>query len=175
MKHRSRWLGGVGAAALLLVSATAVLGYAGQVAGTVTITTGPVTCTAPVVITATVLETGTNSPIEGQPVNFGFQTSVTGDTISASSAVTNALGVATTTVSLACVQGNRTIFGVADDARGSGVLGLTFTPAPSASAAPAAGLPNTSTDGMEIPALFAAVLAFASGGLLLRRYAFTTR
>ena len=172
MKHRSRWLGGVGAAALLAVSATAVLGYAGQVAGTVTITTGPVTCTAPVVVTATVLETGTNSPIEGQPVNFGFQTSVTGDTISANSAVTNALGVATTTVSLACVQGNRTIFGVADDARGSGVLGLTITVAPST---PAAGLPNTATEGMEIPALLVAAGAFASGGFLLRRYAFTAR
>ena len=168
MKHRSRLLGGLGAGVLLLVSATAALGYAAQVAGTVTITTGPITCTAPVVITATVLETGTNSPIEGQTVNFGFQTSVTGDTISANTAVTNASGIATVTVTLACTPGNRTIFGVADDVRGSGVLGLTFSPAPSASSAPAAGLPNTSTGGSEIPALIAAVVALGSGGFVLR-------
>lgn len=173
MKNRSRWLGGLAAAGLVLATATAAFGYAGQVAGTVTITVGTVTCTAPVTITATVLETGTNSPIEGQPVNFGFQSSMTGDTISANTGTTNAAGQATTTVSLACVQGNRTVFGVADDARGSGVLGLTFTPAPSA--APVAGLPNTSTDGMEIPALIAVALALGSGAFLLRRYAFAPR
>lgn len=173
MNHRSRWLGGLAAVAILLATATAAFGYAGQVAGTVTITVGAVSCTAPVVVTATVLETGTNAPIEGQPVNFGFQSSVTGDTISANTSTTNAAGQATTTVSLACTQGNRTVFGVADDARGSGVLGLTFTPAPSA--APAAGLPNTSTDGMEIPALLASALALASGAFLLRRYAFIAR
>ena len=172
MTHRTKGLAGLAATALLLVSATAAFGYAAQVAGTVTITTGPITCTAPVVITATVLETGTNLPIEGQTVNFGFQTSVAGDTISANSAVTNALGVATTTVQLACVTGNRTIFGVADDVRGSGVLSLTVTVAPSATTAPrpAAGLPNTATaPGAELAALIAVVVALGSGGVLVAR------
>lgn len=166
MKNRNRWLAGLAGVGLLLVTATATLGYAEQVAGTVTVgTVGAVTCTATVTFTATVLETGTNAPIEGQPVTFTFTTSQTGDTIHTTTVNTNAAGVATTTITLECTPGNRTVTAAADNIVGSGVLGLTFA----ASAAPASGLPNTSTGGAEIPSLFAAALAMGSGGILLRQ------
>jgi len=172
MKHRSRWLGGLTGVGLILATSTAVFGYAGQVAGTVTVTTGPVVCTAPVAVSATVLETGTGSPIEGQLVTFAFTASQTGDRFTSVTATTNAMGVASTTVSLACTPGTRTIVAVADDVRGEAVLGLTLTPAP---ARPASGLPNTSTGGAEMPALLAALVAAASGGILLRRYSLSHR
>lgn len=133
-----------GAAALLLLSvaASAAFAYLGQVPNQITVAgpAGTLVCNTALTLEATVLDAGGN-PVDNQAVVWSFGAGqVTGDQIVTSSTITNASGVATTTVKLACVVGNRTI--VATDAPASGqiVLGITAT-----------GLPPTSTDPGSTP------------------------
>jgi hypothetical protein len=137
-------LAAAGAAALLLLSvaAPAAFGYAGQVANQVTVAgpAGILVCNTALTVTATVLDAG-GIPVDNREVVWSFGAGqVTGDQIITVSTMTNALGVATTTVKLACVVGNRTIVATAAPAAGQIVLGITAT-----------GLPPTSTDPGSTP------------------------
>ena len=167
MQHRNRWLAGLAAVALALMTSATAFGYAGEVAGAVTVAGpgGTLTCGVNITVTATVVDAA-GKLIAGQPVAWAFtSTPSTADKINATPTTTNANGVATTTVVLACVAGNRTIRATADAVSASAVLGIT-----------AAGLPNTSTLPGETPApglpligTLLAVLAIAAGGVLALR------
>jgi hypothetical protein len=167
MKNRRRWFAGFAAVALALVTSATAFGYAGEVAGAVTIATpgGTLKCGVNITVTATIVDSA-GKPIAGQPVDWSFTSSPSAaDKINKTPTTTNASGVATTTVVLACVAGNRNLHAVADAVSASAVLGVT-----------AAGLPNTSTLPSETPAqgspligMLIAVLAMAAGGVFALR------
>jgi len=174
MKHRSQWLAGLAAVALALITSATAFGYAAEVAGAVTVAGpgGTLTCGVNITVTATVVD-ASGKLIAGQPVAWAFtSTPSTADKINTTPTTTNASGVATTTVVLACVAGSRTIRATADAVSAAAVLSVT-----------AAGLPNTSTLPGETPAqnlpvigTLLAVLAMAAGGVLaLRRISFSRR
>jgi hypothetical protein len=127
---------GVAALLLLSVAAPGVMGYAGQITTQIIVggPTGTLACSTALPVTATLLD-GYGNPVDGRVVTWSIGAGkVTGDQVVTVHTTTNSAGVATTTVKLACVVGNRTI--IATDAETSGqiVLGIT-----------AVGLPNTST------------------------------
>jgi hypothetical protein len=127
---------GVAALLLLSVAAPAVMGYAGQVTNQVAVAgpAGTLACNTALTVTATVLDAGGN-PVDNRAVVWSIGAGkVTGDQVVTVSTLTNATGVATTTVKLACVVGNRTIIATSDPSTGQVVLGIT-----------AIGLPPTST------------------------------
>ena len=167
MQHRSPWLAALAAVALALVTSATALGYGPTVAAAVTIGTpgGTLQCGVNVTVTATIVDAA-GKPIAGQPVDWSFKSSPSSaDKINRTPTNTNAEGVATTTVVLACVAGNRYLHAVADAVGASAVLGVT-----------AAGLPNTSTLPSETPAqglplvgTLLAVLAMAVGGAFALR------
>ena len=171
MTHRSRWLAGLAAIALAFITAATAFGYAGEVAAEVTVAGpgGTLKCGVNIPLTATVLDAD-GKPIAGQPVAWSWVSRVSAsDVIKSSPTTTNASGVASTNVFLACVPGSRRIRATADAVSGSAVLNVT-----------AAGLPNTSTlpgetpapQGLPIIGTLLAVLAIAAGGgLTLRRIA----
>jgi hypothetical protein len=171
MNRRTRWFAALAGTALALAMATTVFAYAGQVAGAVTVAgpSGALECNVALTVSATVLDASSN-PIEGQPVAWSFTSSPSSaDTINSTPTTTNASGVATTTVTLACVAGSRTLTATADDIRASAVLGIT-----------AAGLPSTSTAPAGAPAgnlPFAMILALLAvlvgAGLMVRQTAFS--
>ena len=174
MKHRTRWLAGLAGVALALVTSVTAFGYAGQVPAAVTIAGpgGTIQCGVALTVTATIVDS-TGAPISGQAVAWSFtSTPSSADKINKTPTTTDASGVATTTVVLACVAGTRHLGAVAGAVRASAVLGVT-----------GAGLPNTSTMPGETPApgspligTLLAVLAMAAGGVLaLRRIAFSRR
>ena len=167
MKHRSRWLSGSAAIIITLFGATAVLAYAGQVAGSIQVgVSGTAACERPVTVTATVMD-GDGKLISGQPVEWIFVSSPSDDdVINTTPSVTDSEGVATTTVSLACVAGERRIRATADDVSAEAFLSLGGV-----------GLPNTSTAPHTplVPLLVVAVLSTLGGGILLRRLALSTR
>ena len=173
MKHRSQWLAGLAAVALALITSATAFGYAGEVAGAVTVAGpgGTLTCGVNITVTATVVDAA-GKLIAGQPVAWAFtSTPSTADKINTTPTTTNASGVATTTVVLACVAGSRTIRATADAISAVAVLSVT-----------AAGLPNTSTLPGETPAqnlpvigTLLAVLAMAAGSVLALRRISTSR
>jgi hypothetical protein len=150
-------LAAAGAAGLLLLSvaASAAIAYEGQIPNQVTVAgpAGILSCNKALTVTATVLDASAN-PVDNQAVVWTFGGGQhTGDQIVTPSTMTNASGVATTTVKLACIVGNRTIVATADPASGQVVLGITQT-----------GLPPTSTDPGSTP-LWPYVLVFLAIGL----------
>jgi hypothetical protein len=177
VKHRSQLIAGVAGAALALAMSVTVLAYARQVVAVLTISgpSGPVPCGTPVTLRATALDIN-GAPIGGQPVRWVLSSTPSHrDTIKPRSTLTNASGVATTTITLACVAGPRTVTAAADRARASavlniatgGVLGLT-----------SAGLPNTSTaldgeahDGPPIAQLLGVLGLLAGTWIMFRRLA----
>jgi hypothetical protein len=173
MKHRTRGLAGLAAAALVLLAATTAFGYAGEVAGAVTVggPGGTLQCGVPITVSATIVDSA-GKPIEGQPVDWTIASSPSSaDTINATPTTTDANGVATTTVTLACVAGNREIRATADGVSGGAVLGVT-----------AAGLPRTSTVPGEVPVdvslvatLLAVLAVLAGGGTMVRRLVLNPR
>ena len=127
---------GVAALLLLSVAAPAVMGYAGQVVNQIIVggPTGTLACNTPLTVTAIILDAG-GHPVDNRAVVWSIGTGkVAGDQVVTVSTMTNATGVATTTVKLACVVGNRTIIATSDTMTGQVVLGIT-----------AIGLPPTST------------------------------
>ena len=167
MQHRSPWLAGVAAVILALVTSATALGYVTTVAAAVTVAGpgGTLQCGVNTTVTATIVDSA-GKPIAGQPVDWSFTSSPSSaDKINRTPTTTNADGVATTTVVLACVAGNRHLQAVADAVRASAVLGVT-----------AAGLPNTSTlpsetptQGIPLVGTLLAVLAMAVGGAFALR------
>ncbi len=154
------------------LSAT-VFAYAGEVAGAVTVgaPTGTLKCGVPLTVTATVVDAA-SKVIDDQPVDWTFTSSPSSeDTINSTPTTTDANGVAATTVTLACVAGNRTVTATADGVSAGAVLGIT-----------AAGLPRTSTapDGspvgnLPIATILALLAVLAGGGIIVRRLAFSPR
>jgi len=173
MNRRNRWFAGLIGAALALAMTTTVFAYSGQVAGAITVggPSGILKCGVALTVTATVRDAA-GSPIEGQPVAWTFTSSPSSaDKINSTPTTTDASGVATTTVTLACVAGNRTVTATADGISAGAVLGIT-----------AAGLPRTSTapDGSPVGnlpiATIMALLAVVAGGVIMvRRFAFSPR
>ncbi len=168
MNTRRRWLAGFAAVVLALFTAGTVLGYAGEVAGSVTIARphGTLKCGVNIPLTATVRD-AKGKLISGQPVTWKFISGPTNkDRIRYVHTTTNSHGVAKTIVVLACVPGSRRIRAQADNVFGTAVLNVT-----------AAGLPNTSTlpggapAPSDLPALgmLLALLALAAGGGLALR------
>jgi Bacterial Ig-like domain (group 1) len=189
MKLRSRVLAGLAAVALALItSATAFAAGSGtEVTAAVTIARlgGTVTCGVDITVTATVVD-ASGKPIEGQQVDWSFAPkpkAEAADTISPITSTTDASGVATTTVNLACVPGSRHLRATADAVTGSAVLNVSARGAvlgvtSGGPGVPSGGLPNTSTLPGETPApqdlpvigMLLAILAMAAGGgLILRR------
>jgi hypothetical protein len=174
MTTRRRWLAGLAAIALVVFTAGTVLGYAGEVAASVTVArpAGKLKCDTRITIRATVLDAA-GKPIAGQPVTWSWKSRVSGkDTILDKRSTTNSNGVAKTTVKLACVPGSRVLRAQADNARGTVVLNLT-----------AGGLPNTSTlpgepaAPSQLPAIgmLLAVLALTTGGGLVAHRVYVRR
>jgi hypothetical protein len=168
MSTRRRLLVGMAAVMLAVFTAGTVLGYAGEVAGSVTVTrpSGTLKCGVNITVSATVVD-AKGKRIAGQPVTWKFQSTPTSkDKIRATRTYTNSRGVARTFVVLACVPGSRVIRAQADAVYGRAVLNVT-----------AAGLPNTSTlpAGTPAPAqlpvlgTLLALLALAVGGGLAVR------
>lgn len=167
MKRRNGWMAGFAAVALALVTAVTVFGYAGEVAGAVTVAGpgGTIKCGVNVLVTATIVDAD-GKLIAGQPVAWTFATKVSSaDKFGSTNAVTNSSGVAKAYVILACVPGSRTIRATADNKSGTAVLNVT-----------AAGLPNTSTlpvggsaDLSIFGTLLAAMALAAAGSLVLRQ------
>jgi hypothetical protein len=134
---RSLAAGAVAALLLISVAVPVTLGYQGQVPFQVTVTgpSGSISCGTPLTLTATVLDSN-GKPVASRAVAWSFGAGrVDGDQIGKVSTTTNAQGVTPTTVTLACVAGDRTIVATAAPATGqltigSGqlVLGITGTP-----------------------------------------------
>ena len=143
---RSLAAGGVAALLLLAVAAPAAFAYQGQVANQVTVAgpSGTINCDTPLTMTATVLDSH-GLPVDNLAVVWTFGAGqVSGDQIGTTSTTTNASGVTTTTVTLACIAGNRTVVATAAPASGrfvispEFVLGVSATPTPAVTAPPGA-------------------------------------
>lgn len=171
MKHRSSWFGGLAAILIVLLGTATAAAYAGQVAGSVEISVGRITCNEPIAVTATVLDKDAQA-IAGQLVHWEFaSTPSTGDAISPSSTTTNARGVATSAVTLTCSPGTRQLRATADQVSGTAVLGLTEQDVlggnglPNTSAAP----PSAGLEGGSLLILLAILAVLVAGGSILRR------
>jgi len=115
MQHRRWWLAGFAAATLALITSATALGYAGQTPATITIAgpAGAVACGTDVTVTATITDS-TGAPVTDQAVVWSFTSSPSAaDKILHKTTNTDSSGVATTTVVLACVAGNRHMGAVA--------------------------------------------------------------
>ena len=174
MHRRTRWIAGFSALTLVLGLATTAAAYQGQVPGSITVRAlGSTACGTPLTVTATVLD-ATGAPIDGQSVAWNLVTTLSSqDEVNRTPTTTDAQGVATTTVTLACVNGSRSVRAVAGDIAGEAVMNVAVQ-----------GLPNTSTLPTEIPAqpdgpgaaLLLVALAFLAGaGVTLRRLSSTGR
>ena len=179
MRARTRWIAGLAAAAIVLTATVTAFGYTGQVEAIVGVAAqGTITCGEPFTMTATILDAD-GAPVADQSVDWTFVTKQSPqDTINKTPTVTNAKGVATTTVTLGAVSGERQIRATviageesaSGDVSASGVVTQVC-----------GGLPRTSTLSPEAPlwgsplaAVLVLVLAFAVGGwLTLRRLAAT--
>jgi hypothetical protein len=162
-------LGLIGGMTLAIGLSATALGYAGQVVAVLTISgpTGAVACGSPVTLRATALDLQ-GQPIEGQRVHWGLRSTPSHkDTIEPRSSITDENGVATTTVTLACVVGPRTVTARADKVRAYAVLNISLG---------AISLPNTSTvaeapaNGLPIAGILGMLAALAGSGLILRRF-----
>ena len=173
MKHRGRLIAGLSAVLLALITAATAAGYTGQVAASITIAVKDSSaCGQPTTVTATILDAA-GKPVAGQSVDWALVTTLSSsDKVNKTPTTTNSSGVATTTVTLACVGGSRPVRATAGAVSAQVVLGVTV-----------GGLPNTSTlpvetaPGQAAP-LLATILALAfaaGGGLTLRRLAATNR
>jgi len=164
MNHRTRLTAGLSALVLLLIAAATAVGYTGQVASSTTVATrGTVACEAPFTMTATILD-GAGAPVVGQSVAWSFVTSPSAsDVISPTPTITNAQGVATTSVTLGPVSGNREIRATAGDVSASAVLSPACGGLPSTST-----LPAESSGGAPLAALFLAALFALGSGFALR-------
>ena len=175
MKRRTRWIAGLSALAVLLTATVTAFGYTGAVGGAVSVAVDPhgtITCDVPFKVTATVLDAA-GKPVTGQSVDWALVTTLSSsDKVNKTPTTTNSSGVATTTVTLACVDGSRPVRATAGAVSAQAVLGVTV-----------GGLPNTSTLPVGAPTgpgalLVATILALAfvtGGGLTLRRLAATNR
>ena len=172
MNRRTGGIAGFGALLIILGLAATASAYTGQVPGSITVSAQGSTCGTPTTVTATVLDES-GSPIDNESVDWSLlNTKSSQDKVNTTRSTTNAEGVATTTVTLGCVSGSRTVRATTGDIAGGAVLDLSVN-----------GLPNTSTvdsgaSAQPVPwtVLPLLALAFVVGtGLSLRRLAATRR
>ena len=181
MRARTRWVAGLAAATILLTATVTAFGYSGQVDAIVGVAAqGTITCGQPFTMKATVLDAD-GAPVADASIAWSFVTKQSSsDKINTTPTVTNSKGVATTTVTLGAVSGERTIrvtttvgeTGATSEVSASGVVDQSC-----------GGLPRTDTvspgtpqGGAPLAALVVIALAFAvGGGLTLRRLALTNR
>lgn len=123
MRTRNRWTASLAAAALLLTAAVSAFGYTGEVPATATVSVaGTVACSDTFAVSSTFLDVE-GVAVEGLAVDWSFVTTQSSDdTIHDTSTTTNAAGVATTTVTLAAVPGDRRIGVQAGDVSASAVV-----------------------------------------------------
>ena len=168
MKARTRWVAGLAAAAILLATTVTAFGYTGQVEAIAGIAVrGTVTCDKPFTLVATIQDAN-GAPVVGLSVNWSWVSRPsTADTINKTPTVTDAKGEATTTVSLAPVNGDRKIRANAGEVGASIVVTQVC-----------GGLPRTSTLPDDAPAgipvgfgLFLVLGGLVGGTLALRRRA----
>lgn len=164
----TRLSGMLGGLLLAMMVVGSVAAYQGEVAATVEGSgpAGPQPCNTPIKATMRV-EDLDGKPIAGQTVTWSFASgNIAGDTILDTATLTNADGVATTRVRLACTPHTVIVQGDADLA--SGTLALQSS---------GEGLPRTDTAGAptSVPALALAVLAVLAvligSGTILHRFA----
>jgi Bacterial Ig-like domain (group 1) len=181
MRARTRWIAGLAAAAILLTATATAFGYDGQVEGIVGVAAqGTITCGKPFTMTATVLDAN-GAPVADASVAWSFVTTQSAsDSINKTPTVTNAQGVATTTVTLGAVSGDRQIratttvgeTGATSDVSASGVVNQSCGGLPRTDAL----MPEIPQGGEPLAAVLVLVLAFAVGGwLTLRRLAVPNR
>ena len=168
MNRRNRFFAGLAGTALALAMTATAFGYAGQVLGTISVVgpSGTIKCGVAVTVTATLLDVNGN-PFTGETVTWKITSTPTGaDKVNKTTSTTNSSGVATTTVTLACVAGNRTVTATSDGMSAGAVLGVT-----------AAGLPRTSTlqggtpADLPIGTIVALLAVLAGSGIIVRRFA----
>lgn len=167
MKHQNRWLAGLAAAALVLTTAATAFAYTGQVEASITVAPrGSITCTAPFTVAATILDSE-GQPVADQAVAWSFVKSLSGDRVNETPTITNADGVATTTVTLGSASGNREIRATSGELSASAVIDAACGGLPTTSTAPGQG-----SNGAPLAALLVlAVIGAAGGSLVLRRVA----
>ncbi len=169
MKTRTRWIAGLAAAAMLLAATVTAFGYTGQVDAIVGVAAqGTVTCAAPFTVTATILD-ASGAPVADQSVAWSFDTTQSAsDGINKTPTMTNAQGVAATTVTLGAVSGERRIRATAGDVSGAGVVDQTCISLPRTDTLPA----SAPAGGVPIGLGLVLVLAGLVGGAVaLRRLA----
>ncbi len=167
MTSRRRWLTAFAALTLAVFAAGTALGYAGEVASSVSVSRpgGKLKCGVNVTISATIQDKN-GKRIAGQPVAWSWKSRVTkSDRINKTPTTTNSSGVAKTTVNIACVPGSRVLRARADGVVGTITLNITT-----------ASLPRTSTLAGTMPTrtepflgTLLALLALAGGGGLVLR------
>jgi hypothetical protein len=173
MMRRTRWIAGLSAVALVLVTSASALGYTGQVLASISIAIeASGTCGETATVTATLLDAN-GAPIAGESVAWSFVTTQSpSDTINETPTTTDANGMATTTVTLAAVSGDRQIRATAGDVSASAVVSQSCAALPNTSTLPAeTPQPRAPVAGMLLVALALAL----GGGLTLRRLAATSR
>jgi hypothetical protein len=169
MRSRLSPLGGIfGGVLLALVAVGTVAGYAGQVVATVEVSapTGPQLCGTSIAVSA-FLQTTDGAVIDGRLVTWSFVSgNVTGDTIAQATSTTNASGIATSHVTLACSPHGVVLGAVSDEVSGT----VTITTS-------GQGLPRTDTvPASSFPMIALAALAVLIGtGTILRRFATARR
>jgi Bacterial Ig-like domain (group 1) len=157
MKRRTWWVATLAAVAVLLAASATAFGYQSQVKGSVTVA-GKVTCDAPFTLTATFVDAN-GQPVAGQSVDWSFLAGSASDKINKTPTVTDAKGVATTTVRLGPVTIARTVQAIAGTIKATAVL--------NASCGSGGVLPNTSTLPAEAPSQGTPFAALAVAGLAL--------
>jgi hypothetical protein len=173
MKRRIRVLAGLWAVLLSLGLAASAFGYTGQVPGSITIAVqGSSACGDPLTVNATLLDTA-GKPVTDQSVAWKLtETLSSSDKVNKTPTITNSNGVATTTVTLGCVNGSRPLRATAGELSAQVVLTVST-----------GGLPNTSTVPAEASgtpatlafALLAGVVLALGGAWTLRRAVATSR
>jgi hypothetical protein len=188
MIRRSRCLALVAGIGLAFAMATSVFGYVTQVPHSITVSpsSSTMTCGRSYVVRAQVLDLD-GLPIKQLTVTWSFGQSPSSlDRIKPATSKTNANGVATTRVKLACVLGDRvirsTVGGITGSAvvhvnipEGQGVLGTTGTPGGGTLPNTSTLAADTSTDGLPNPAVPAIVVLLATWAIFVRRFAFARR
>jgi hypothetical protein len=123
MRTRTRWIAGFAATAILLSAVVSVSAYTGQVPSTAVLSVADsVECRDTFPVSSTFLDVD-GAPVEGLSVTWSLVTAQsTDDTIHDTVTTTDEDGVATTTVTLAAVPGDRRIGVTSGDVTASAVV-----------------------------------------------------
>ena len=174
MRHRIQLIAALSAVVLVLVTAVSALGYSGQVKGSISIRAA-VTCDGPITATATLLDAD-GAPIAGESVAWSFVESPSAsDKIDKTPTITNAKGVASTTLSLAPVNGVRRIRATAGEGTESEVSATAVINPVCSGTLPSTSTMPADTRGGDTAALLAALAFIVGLALTIRRLAPTSR